>query len=266
MPKPRSLDGCDNIIDRWLGLRQIGQPPQYQHDEHCQFLSESPPSHVDGVNLISNLLDQIERNWKASRKTRTREPSRENWRFTKVPIRTAKNRPEVTLERRIVQSITDETWANQIPTCSGLVDSYTDKRRAIDLAHRKTNLAEFLELKLDWGSGTPLFAAFEILGYGLLYYFSRCHMQELGYSVEQKPLLGANEVRLIVLAPSSYYESANFGWLETALDQGLSALMPKSGTDRPRMSFRFEMFPREFALKCSDQELKQSLAKRRNVY
>lgn len=266
MPKPRSLDGCDNIIDRWLGLRQIGQPPQYQHEEHCQLLSEEPHPQVDGVNLISDLLDQIKRNWMASRRTRTGQPSRKNWRFEKIPIRTARNRPEVTLERRIIQSVTDETWANQIPTCSGLVDSFTDRRRAIDLGHLKNNRAEFIELKLDWGSGTPLFAAFEILGYGLLYYFSRCHMLELGYSIDQKPLLGANEVRLVVLAPSSYYESANFGWLEAELDQGLSALTRKSGVDQLRMSFRFEMFPREFALKCSNEELRQSLANRRNIY
>lgn len=57
---------------------------------------------------------------------------------------------------------------------SRLVNERAQGRRAIDLVHRiAPGHFEFIELKT--GSNTPLYAAFEILGYGLSWCLARQH-------------------------------------------------------------------------------------------
>jgi hypothetical protein len=88
-----------------------------------------------------------------------------------------------------------------------------------NLAH---GVWEFIELKVN--SDTPLYAAMEILQYGLLFLFSRHHQQELQYDTS-KELLQATQIHLKVLAPSRYYTSNRAGapyqlqWLEESLNE-----------------------------------------------
>ena len=94
---------------------------------------------------------------------------------------------------------------------------------------------ELIELKTDDGGGTPLFAAMEILQYGVLYIFSRENAQKLGY--EGVELLKAKGIHLRVLAPADYYAPYNLSWLEKSIDRGLTSFLSKFNF---KMDFKFE--------------------------
>ena len=236
------LDGVDGIIDRWLGLDKSGSgtEPRYKHKKNLQQLLRSLEElqSLDGGELVSNLLEQITINWKENK----RKPSSENWRFNKQPYFDPRSRSlEKTLEKSTV-IVTDDSWANQVPVAAGLVHSGEGKR-AIDLVHKKAHdTFEFIELKIDEKSGGPLFAAMEILLYGLIYVFSRENIKDLGYD-PKKILFAANRIELQVLAPAGYYKGYELGWLERTLSSGLSSL--KNGRDFG-ISFAFRVFPDEF--------------------
>lgn len=173
-------------------------------------------------------------------------PSRENWRWfhPKCDHAAENSSPEVTLERAIVRAAKSqdrEDWSNQVPIASGMIAGSGDRRRAIDLVHRRgPDAFDFVELKV--GSDNPLYAAVEILKYGFVWLLSREHRAQLGY--DGKPLVGASDVRLSVLAPHPYYSGLALDWLEAGLSEGVKAL----GTERQevRLSFAFEAFPASF--------------------
>lgn len=98
----------------------------------------------------------------------TRGPSRENWRLEKRPKISAHNRsPEKTLEKKLV-GLLDETWANMVPTASGLWDENADKQRNLDLVNRvDAGVYEFIELKI--GSDTPRSAAIQLATYAAMF-------------------------------------------------------------------------------------------------
>jgi hypothetical protein len=166
-PESSILYGVDEIINRRLGLfERIGEKtPHYKHRTSFLKLSQKPVSDFDGESLIKDIYKEIKFNWNTSRK-----PSKENWRwkpnFAKEDQAKEENRKkklEVRLERAIVGSekVWDSTknWANQVPTASGLVNEYSDKRGAIDLIYRRTKSEyEFIELKVSLKGGHPLYA------------------------------------------------------------------------------------------------------------
>jgi hypothetical protein len=98
---------------------------------------------------------------------------------------------------------------------------------------------EFVELKID--SDTPVFAAIEILVYGLLWLLSRRDRELLGY--QSNPILDAETLRLSVLAPGTYYPGCPIAPLSRAINEGLHTLGPRFGIS---MDFRFTAFPAEF--------------------
>jgi hypothetical protein len=235
------FEGVDEYIDAALNVKEIGtKAPHYAHKSSA--LIPSRPDSFNGAILLCKIADQIENNWAAPHRT----PSAVNWRWKKKEgLRPENPSKEKILEKRIAREL-DATWVNQMPTASGLLNSTGGKLHNIDLAHEiSRGEYEFIELK--WGSDTPLFAAFEILKYGLLYLFSRKHAFELGYALEDKPTLKANAVALIVLAPSGYYErySSLTKWLGKELNTTLNDY--ESCLDLGvRMTFRFEQ------LHCDD--------------
>lgn len=95
--------------------------------------------------------------------------------------------------------------------------------RNVDLAHRDRP-GEYSLYKLKVGVDTPLYAAIEILVRGLVYLFTRLHMNELGYDPKAKELLAAQTVHLRVLAPTVFYAGVDLAWLEESLDGGLTHL------------------------------------------
>ena len=224
------LTDVDDVINEALGLENSRL--KYNHKERCQLFSKGKTPELDGAVLIRKIFDQIQSNW---HKGKSRS-NNQNWRWEPNPEIADKNKSrEVFLERLIIKTQVGADWVNQVPVASGLT-SRAGGRRAIDLVHRGENdWYELIELKVDHGGGTPLFAAMEILQYGVLYIFSREKAQELGY--EGIELLKAKGINLRVLAPADYYAPYNLLWLEKSIDSGLASFLSKFNF---KMDFKFE--------------------------
>ncbi len=132
---------------------------------------------------------------------------------------------------------------------------------------------EFLELKCDSSkppykrnANNPLFAAREILGYGLIYLLSREYRTTLGYAANLD-LLRAEQIELKVLAPLSFYSDHGrrdeLYRLQEKMQAGLQALLVarcvKQGLS---MSFSFEAFPDECRWETAEEV--QDLLRRRH--
>ncbi len=84
--------------------------------------------------------------------------------------------------------------------------------------------------------GTPLFAAMEILQYGVHYIFSRENAKDLGYAETDKELLGATGIHLKVLAPATYYAGYDdLSWLEESIRKELASFL-----DQPKLAFEMD--------------------------
>jgi hypothetical protein len=227
------LADVSNVIDEALGIENSRF--KHQHKKRCQLFSEGLAPKLDWAVLIRKISYKVQSNW---HKGKSRS-NNQNWRWKQNPSIADKNTSrEVYLERMIVKTQEGDDWVNQVPVASG-VTSTAGGRRAIDLVHRgKDRWYEFIELKTDHRGGTPLFAAMEILQYGVLYIFSRKYAQDLGYT--EKGLLNANGINLRVLAPADYYKPYNdLSWLENGINRGLTSFLTKSNF---KMDFKFEAF------------------------
>lgn len=168
-----------------------------------------------------------------------RPPSRENWRIANPQLASWDPlSPEVDLERRLVKARKAPDWWNQVPVASGLAGG----RAAIDLVHdRGDGSFDFVELKV--GDQHPVYAAVEILQYGFVWLLSR---GELGYG-DDFPLLKANEVRLCVLAPESFYRASGddgrWAGFASGVNDGVAAVAKEYGV---KMTFRFKQFKDSF--------------------
>ncbi len=232
MPDSSILADVEKLIDKAL-LLEKGE--KYQGKKTCQSLSERKPL-FDGKALIQEILRQIDSKW---HKGKSRS-NNENWRWKKNCRISPKNRsPEVVLERWIVRTTGDD-WVNQVPVASGLTSGKGGGRRAIDLVHRcGKGSYEFIELKID--ADTPLFAAMEILQYGVLYIFSRDNAKALGYDANKVELLGGTGIHLKVLAPAAYYEGYDLAWLEKSINSGLAKFLDQGVRGfKLEMDFKFE--------------------------
>ncbi len=238
---PLSLfDDIDRLAADHLQIASI------KHRSAIQRLSASPPLTFDGVSFVRELFEMVADNWLRCVDALAGLPSRENWRWFDPKCNHAAHNssPEVTLERAIVsaaRSLGRDDWSNQVPIASGMIAGGGDRRRAIDLVHRRgPDAFDFVELKV--GSDNPLYAAVEILKYGFVWLLSREHRARLGYG--GKPLVETSDVRLSVLAPLPYYQGLALDWLEAGLSRGVEALgMERQGV---RLSFVFEAFPVSF--------------------
>ena len=238
--EPESVfDGSWEIIDRFLGL---GEGESLKQKSTARGLPGAPPDQADFERLVLQLYELIETNWSG------RIPSKENWRTERQTRLDSDNRsPEVLLERAIAL-LGDEgllsDWFNQIPVASGLINDQADKRAAVDLMRLRDKKVAFVELK--WASDTPVYAALEILLYGLAFVFSFEHREKLGY--QGCPLMVVNDVALEVLAPREFYTGYKLGWLQRGLDQAARTLSAKKSAGTIMMSFNFLTFPRNFEL------------------
>jgi len=250
-PSRSILNGADEIINDWLW-------PGYSTQKACNLLAGNFPERLNGWLLMSQLYAQIERNWRI--RCYDESPSVENWRWERQTIMDEKKNtsPEKQIEKRIV-SIPIEGWVNQVPVASGLTGAHVMKRACIDLAHSLGNLNyDFIELKYD--DKHPLYAAMEIIQYGILYLFAREHLLE---NYKDKPLLEATSIGLRVLAPQTYYEHKNHGpykfeKLEVILSNGIAHLA-SSFKMRLEMNFQFMVFPIDFYWRCKDEQLCDAL-------
>lgn len=257
------LMGVDEIVERHLGVSGIGtRSPRYKNLSACRALSGKLPAGFRAVLFVEDILAQIERNWRASGVVRN--PSAENWRFKKqLRVDPDSKGLEKTLEKAIARE-GGEAWVNQVPTAASVVKGKSDQLRNLDLVFRvSSDCFEFIELKYGHppkhGSNTPLYAAIEILVYGMLYIFSRLNLQRAERL--DSPLFSAKVVHLRVLAPTGYYHGYEFAWLEAALTAGIRSVIKKRGLPM-MMDFKFTAFPDDFHWPCSDEVLLAALAKR----
>lgn len=195
------------------------------------------------AGVVEAVHAAIAHNFNSARSRGVVSTSRENWRWCRPQPQIADHNssPEVRLERAIAATCVRggrRDWANQVPVASGIMGSHADRRRAIDLVHEVADRHfELIELKI--ASDTPLYAAIEIIGYGCAWLLAR---EERG--VDISPLLGADRIDLIVLAPRGYYAPYSLNRLQVRLDAELSALGNRNGV---RLGFRFQCLPQELA-------------------
>jgi hypothetical protein len=245
------FDGVDALIDSALhltgdaasGRTAIGKAPHHGHSLSCQRLSKNPPVDFNAAALVTNLYEKIGGNWDTSI---YHKGSEENWRFDKQKRIAEKNRsPEVRLERMIVNArhglLPDpDSWVNQVPVASGLVSVTADRSCKIDLVHEcGNNTYEFIELKVRRDTNTPLYAAMEILKYGVVYVFCR-HDTRVPQSIfKNRKLLEADRIQLRVLAPARYYDNYDLSWLEMSLNEGIATFRTEQQLSF-EMDFKFE--------------------------
>ncbi|MEK6802707.1 MAG: hypothetical protein AABZ34_08565 [Nitrospirota bacterium] len=274
--KQNILFDVDTIIDKSLKVKS-GKSPHFKRKESCQILSCHPLDDLDMLELIEEIYTQIKGNWKHAC---FQQGSKENWRFKLNPEISLRNKsPEVKLERaiaRIVKAspLERDCWANQVPTASGLVPPHNDKHRNIDLIHRcAEGEYEFIELKV--ADSTPLYAAMEILLYGLLYVLRRRKPMsqeaiiESEDTLKQRALLKADLIHLRVLTPSEYYKGYDLAWLEGKMREGLSKMVDV--WELPfKMDFEFQYMPSiktdDLTTDIADHRIEEMLRNRQPFY
>jgi hypothetical protein len=266
------FDGTAGIIDRSLfGTRPI----EFQHLMALRLLGEGGSVHLDGASLVRELYDHTVERWRAVNGRFPRPGSTENWRFTlNTKISELNTSREKQVEKRIARLAEQGRfgkgeWANQIPVASGLLDEHTDKKACVDLARRTAPSSfDLIELKLDPASGHAVFAAMEALRYGVLYLFSRRLGRDLGYPSGGSGLLGAQRIRLVVLAPASYYLEIPGALLHSLRDElsgGLAAECRREGPAGLTIDLAFEQFGEPFGWPSSDDDLIAALLQRHSV-
>ena len=243
--------GTEEIINLWLDLKNKGA--RFDTTTGCKELS-CRKSCGDAFYLITDLYSQIDTKWTS--RNYLKSPSSKNWRLTQeLEIAEANTSTEKRLEKNIAK-LNDGRWFNQVPSASGLFGAHIMGKASIDLV-RKTGPAayEFVELKCK--TNNPLYAAIEILLYGLLYIHARDYQSVMKYELKERPLLTADEIGLRVLAPKAYYRNYELGWFESELSHGLAKFARK----RFKMDFKFTTFPVAFQWDkaCSEEELQVSL-------
>lgn len=256
------LEGVEEVIDRHFFADERFPGYRYFQKRSCNKLSKSPPKSFDGAALVTAMYDCIENNL-ANRPKKDRTPSSQNWllRSTKdhhlISPGSKNMSAEVNLERAIVQKW-PASWTYQMPVASGLFDGRSDKRRAVDLVFDHINgHFDLVELKIK--SDTPLYAAMEILGYGLVYLASRTdRAANLAYRSADVPMLRANRITLCVLAPEGYYAGSHLMWLQDAINDGLK----RFATPDLSIDFRFEKFGSEWSHDLPIKDMSATLVRK----
>ena len=264
--------GTDAIINRSLFGMGSGK---YQRVGSLRLLLQSNLDRLDAAALVRSLYQHMLARCQNESGNFSRRASSENWRFTlNTRISTRNTSREKQVEKRIARlaqegQLSRNEWANQVPVASGLLDHKADEKACLDLVQQTgSGRFDFIELKMSTGSGHALFAALEVLRYGVVYLLSRRSARDLGYVVGGPGLLGAERVRLVVLAPAEYYRGASQELLQSlcsALNAGLAAECPREGLSGLRMEIDFEQFADSFEWPCSDDELIRAVLGRRRV-
>jgi hypothetical protein len=251
--------GVDEIVDEALGVTEIGRTaPHYRHLTAYRTVASGRA--VDGSELISRMYTRVVANWPGILCR-----SRENWRWEKKTYISDQNE---SAEKRFEKRLAAESgeWYNMIPVASGVLPDVEEGGRRIDLARQcSPGWFEFVELKLGDTCNTPLHAAIEILGYGLIYVFSRIHAKQLGYD-SRNLLLSARRISLKVLAPAESYSNGSLEYLEMAINQGLQDLSKRIGNELFEMDFQFEHFPAHLNSGTNPASPSDWMAARQPVY
>jgi hypothetical protein len=255
------LAGIPNLVDKWLIIPPKGQPPYYRHKSAALVLSQRKIPITGTCEFLQASYSKITKNWMNAREAGYCNPSRENWRWKRhLNISEANRSPEIRLERAIVAAC-GENWSNQMPTASGLVGPAVDKRAAVNLVYQE-NPTSYSLVELKVCSDNPLFAAIEILMYGLLLVWSKEHVDELGYDLEKQPVLNAEMIMLSTLAPAKYYSSYRLKNVGSSLCDGLTKFGKNFGLE---LNFEFSKFGPAYDGGLNADRLREAIETKRPV-
>jgi hypothetical protein len=255
------LSGIGNLVDAWLQVEPKGKPPYYRHRAAANALTRRDSPISGTQDFLEASYAQIHSNWLAASEAGLSRQSKENWRWKRhLDLGDGNKSPELKLERAIVGACGDD-WSNQLPTASGLVGPAANRRAAVDLVFREDpSTYSLIELKV--ASDTPLFAAIEILMYGLLFVWSKNNWEELGYDVQAQPVLAASTVTLGVLAPGSYYDGFDLTTLASALDSGLNVFGKQHEL---RLGFEFCELGADYSPDLKPEHIRSAISNRSSV-
>lgn len=204
---------------------------------------------LDTAELLGKLYGLIEGNLRKD--PLPKSLFHKNWRhLPQLDLAPLSKSTEKVLEKRIAAILPG--WANQVPCCSGYAGSRQNRKNSIDLVREAVPFQEydFVELKTEFDSGPPFYAAFEILSYGLLHVFARTHeplWKNFREKSGEKPSLRATLIHLKVLAPEYYYQAdskislSQLKLLEDQLNAGLAKFV-KGKVPGLTMTFSFWSF------------------------
>jgi hypothetical protein len=161
--------------------------------------SDGSRNDFENLPLIS-MFQCLERNFSPSSPNKL---SQENWRFTKN-IELGVNNPslEKVLEYKISEFM-GVGWANQVPAASGFFGSGGRKRSVDLIVESSDSIFTFYELKVSPKSGNAFSASIELIEYALAYIYSRIRLT----AYNEKPLMKAKTVHLMVLGTTAYYDA-----------------------------------------------------------
>ena len=256
------LTGIDELVDDWLEVGPKGTPPHYRHRAAANELTRREAPITGTQAFLEASYARIHANWLAAIDAGYTNPSKENWRWKRHQSLGPNNRsPELKLERAIVNAC-GENWSNQMPTASGLTGPATDKRAAVDLVLREepTNYS-LIELKVN--SDTPLFAAVEIVKYGLLFVWSKVNQDDLNYAQKLQPILAANTVMLSVLAPTDYYSNLDLTNMASALNDGLVEFGEKHSVS---LRFEFCQLGADYSTELTPESVQSAIGGRSRIW
>jgi hypothetical protein len=162
------------------------------------------------------------------------------------------------LEKEWVTPPLGDGWSNQIPVASGFTGSHEDSKRAIDLGWDKNKeTAVFVELK--WETDHPIYAAFEIFNYGMLYLFAR---RFLTADYRTSPWMGKEQILLTVLAPAAFYKRyppETGDWLGRSLNSAVATLAADHTEDPFKMGFCFSKLPESLQEGWTEDDLTKTI-------
>lgn len=248
------LAGWDDLIQKGYGLEVSIDSKTAERNAYG--------ANPDLCSLFAKLLGQIEKNFDTEKSSVNLAKS--NWELRRaLEIRKSNPSREKQLEKRVAKlsasyeaGVRDcgplKGWFNQVPAASGYFESRQNRKNSIDLVHETKPEKEyaFIELKLDPNSGWPFYATFEILSCGFLYLFTRSNasLRERFKSPKEKQdgVLKAEKIRLIVLAPESYYSKSEqsvrvLDEFQGSIDSALREFVEKTVSNL-EMGFEFRQF------------------------
>ena len=258
----RIRNGLEGLVDEWLQVEPKGKPPHYRYRAAANELTRRTMPIAGTRAFLDAAYAQIHQNWLDAIDAGYTNPSKENWRWKRNLNMSPKNKsPETKLEKAVIDACGDN-WSNQIPVGSGLVGPNADRRVAIDLAHRK-DPSTFSLIELKVASDNPLFAAIEILMYGLVFVWSKSNQEKLGYDLKTQPVLAANDITLAVLAPGSYYDGCDLTELGSALNNALGEFGAQYGL---ALRFEFCELGEDYAEDSGSECVRSAISGRRRVW
>lgn len=254
-PSSGIFRGVDDIIDEQLALilgTEVWKISRAQPAHHCKEicrLFRNLPKDGDLSALVEAIFGKIAGNYYRAGGLGAQR-SEQNWRCeAQLDMDEENPSPEVRLERKIARL--GKGWINQIPVASGFVGS-RNRKNCIDLGWRPSQ-EQIVFVELKWNADNPLFAAFEVLKYGLAYLFARQFLWDrFNANYWMKDIRTAC---LAVLAPISFYEmlpKPGCDWVESNLNKAIGNFAPAQLNNPVKMNFCFLELPSSFTSECID--------------